>query len=167
MVEDKLYNPLWCMDNTSKDPFSRCATCKNYGYSLSWRWQDKVGLQHNIKKKTWNYVCVVKPNGETSDTNDNVETKINTKHMKLYTWQVNVHVVFLLVRVVFASSYSLIAHHIAWLKAQVVRVFCLISSMHEVSVTLRLWALHSIQLRTLFILHQSQAVPAALPQPWG
>ena len=24
-----------CKDNTSKDPFSRCATCKNYGYSLS------------------------------------------------------------------------------------------------------------------------------------
>ena len=52
----------------------------------------------------------------TSDTNDNVKTKTNTKHMKLYTWQVNVHVVFLLVRVVFESSYSLIAHHIAWFK---------------------------------------------------
>ena len=26
---------LICKDNTSKDPFSRCATCKNYGYSLS------------------------------------------------------------------------------------------------------------------------------------
>ena len=25
----------FCKDNTSKDPFSRCATCKNYGYSLS------------------------------------------------------------------------------------------------------------------------------------
>ena len=25
----------WCKDNTSKDPFSRCAICKNYGYSLS------------------------------------------------------------------------------------------------------------------------------------
>ena len=25
----------WFEDNTSKDPFSRCATCKNYGYSLS------------------------------------------------------------------------------------------------------------------------------------
>ena len=23
-----------CKDNTSKDPFSRCATCKNYGHSL-------------------------------------------------------------------------------------------------------------------------------------
>ena len=62
-----------------------------------------------MKKKTWNYVCVVKPN-------DNVKTKTNTKHMKRDTSQVNVHVVFLLVRVVFASSYSLIAHHIAWLK---------------------------------------------------
>ena len=39
-------SPCWCKNNTSKDPFSRCAICKNYGYSLSWRWQDKVGLQH-------------------------------------------------------------------------------------------------------------------------
>ena len=37
----------------------------------------------------------------------------------------NVHDVFLSVRVVFASSYSLIVHHIAWLKAQVVRVLLL------------------------------------------
>ena len=44
--------------------------------------------------------------------------------------------------------------------AQVVRVFALISSMHEVSVTLRLWALHSIQLPTLLILLQSPAAPA-------
>ena len=35
-----------CKDNTSNDPFSRCEICKNLGYSLSWRWQDKVGLQH-------------------------------------------------------------------------------------------------------------------------
>ena len=34
-----------CEDNTSKNSFSRCATCKNYGCSLSWRWQDK--------NKTW------------------------------------------------------------------------------------------------------------------
>ena len=38
---------LWISkDNTSKDPFSRCVTCKNYGCSLSWRWHDIVGLQH-------------------------------------------------------------------------------------------------------------------------
>ena len=34
-----------CKDNTSKNPFSRCAACNNYGYGLSCRWQDKVGLQ--------------------------------------------------------------------------------------------------------------------------
>ena len=57
--------------------------------------------------------------------------------------------------------------------AQVVRVFALISSMHEVSVTLRLWALHSIQLPLLFVLPllsillQSPAVPAALLLPRG
>ena len=58
----------------------------------------------------------MKPNDKTSDTNDNVKTKTNTKHMKRDTWRVNVHVVFLLVRVLFASSYSLITQHIAWLK---------------------------------------------------
>ena len=31
--------------------FSRCVTSKNYGYSLSWRWQNKSN--YNIKKKTW------------------------------------------------------------------------------------------------------------------
>ncbi len=46
---------------------------------------DKTKSDYNIKKKTWNCVCVVKPNGETSDTNDNVKTKINSKHMKHYT----------------------------------------------------------------------------------
>ena len=44
------------------------------------------------------------------------------------------HVVFLLVLFSLASSSSLIAHHIAWLKL----CACLISSMHEASVTLRL-----------------------------
>ena len=29
---------------------------------------DKIKSDYNIKKKTWNYVCVVKPNDETSDT---------------------------------------------------------------------------------------------------
>ena len=49
--------------------------------------------------------------------------------------------------------------------AQVVRVF--VSSMHEVNVTLRLWALHSIQHPLLFILLQSLAVLPALLFPWG
>ena len=39
--------------------------------------------------------------------------------------------------------------------------------MHEVSVTLRLWALHSIQLPTLLILLQSPAAPASLQLPRG
>ena len=43
---------------------------------------DKTKSDYNIKKKTWNYVCVVKPNDKTSDTNDDVKTKTNTKHMK-------------------------------------------------------------------------------------
>ena len=44
---------------------------------------------------------------------------------------------------------------------------CLISSMHEVSVSLRLWALYSIQLLLLLIHLQSPAVPATLLLPRG
>ena len=69
-----------------------------------WVDNDKIKSDYNIKKKTWNYVCVVKPNDKTSDTNDDVTTKTNTKHMKRDTWQVNVHAVFLLVRFVVAHS---------------------------------------------------------------
>ena len=58
-----------CRENTSKDPFSRCEICKNLGYRLSWRWQDKVGLQHPEEKNfvlgiacaCWNEVDVIKP----------------------------------------------------------------------------------------------------------
>ena len=157
---------LKCKDHTSNDPFSRCATSNNYGYSLNWRWQDKVGLQH---EENLGYVCVVIQHDKTSDTNDNVTTKTNTVHMKRDTWQVSVHVVFLLVLFSLASSSSLIAHHIAWLKGLTSSspcVFALISSMHEVSVT-RLWALHSIQLPTLLILLQFTAALAALLLPRG
>ena len=66
------------------------------------------------------------------------------------------------------SSSSLIAHHIAWLKGLTgSSVFALISSMHEVSVTLRLWALHSMQLPTLLILLQFPVAPTALLLPRG
>ena len=59
----------------------------------------------------------------------------------------------MLVLLSLASSSSLIAHHIAWLKL----CACLISSMHEVSVTLRLWALHSTNFRfSLFIFNSRQ-----------
>ena len=65
-----------------------------------WVYDDRTKSNYDIKKKTWNYVCVVKPNNETPDTDDDVKTKTNTKHMKRDTCQVNVHVVFLIVRVV-------------------------------------------------------------------
>ena len=83
-----------------------------------WVDDDKTKSGYKIKKKTWNYVCVVKPNDKTSDTNDDVKTKTNTKHMKRDTWQVNVHVVFLLVRVV-----VILTHGTPLCVAQVVRVF--------------------------------------------
>ena len=101
---------------------------------------------------------MVKPYDKTSDTNDDVTTKTNTMHMKRDTWQVNVHVVFLLVHDVVIFTHCT-PHRVA----QVVRVFALISSMHEESVTLRLWALHSIQLPRLLIRLQFPAAPAALP----
>ena len=90
-----------------------------------WIDDDKIKSDYNIKKKTWNCVCVVKPNDETSDTNDDVTTKTNTVHMKRDTWQVSVHAVFLLVRVVVIFTHCT-PHRVA----QVVRVFALISSMH-------------------------------------
>ena len=86
--------------------------------------------------------------------------KPNTKHMKRDIWQVNVHVVFLSVRVV-----VILTHWTPHRVAQVVRVFALISSMHEMSVTLRLRALHSIQFPTLPNLLQSPAAPAAFQLP--
>ena len=43
---------------------------------------DKIKSDYNIKKKTWNDVCVVRPSGKTSDSNDDVKTKTNIKHMK-------------------------------------------------------------------------------------
>ena len=61
-------------------------------------------------------------NGEMTDTNDNVKTKINTKHMKpdsdrdTLGEHVNVRVVLVFfVLVVFLLSHSCLAH-IAWLK---------------------------------------------------
>ena len=96
-----------------------------------WIDDDKTESDNNIKKKTWDFVCVVKPNDKTSDTNDNVTTKTNTVHMKRDTWQVSVHVVFLFVRVVVIFTHCT-PHRVA----QVVRVFELISSMHDLSVTL-------------------------------
>ena len=46
---------------------------------------DKIKSDNNIKKKTWNYVCVVTQHDETSDTIDDVTTKTNTMHMQLET----------------------------------------------------------------------------------
>ena len=45
-----MWRSAMCKDHTSKDPFSRCAICKNLAYSLNWRWQDKVGLQYQEEK---------------------------------------------------------------------------------------------------------------------
>ena len=67
-------------------------------------------------------------NGETSDTNDNVKTKINTKHMK----PVNdvTHWVLLVFVVLRSHTHSLHTSHGSRCPS-----VCLISSMHEVSVS--------------------------------
>ena len=41
---------------------------------------DKIKSEH--QEENLDYVCVVKPNDKTSDTNDDVTTKTNTVHMK-------------------------------------------------------------------------------------
>ena len=46
-----------------------------------WVDDDKMKSDYNFKKKIWNYVCVMKSNDITSDTNDDVTTKTNTVHM--------------------------------------------------------------------------------------
>ena len=112
-----------CKDNTSNDPFSRCATSNNYGYSLNWRWQDKVGLQH---EENLDSVCVVTQHDKTFDTNNKVTSKTDTVHMKRDTWQVSVHVVFLLVRVVVIFTHCT-PHRVA----QVVRVSHVIHACSE------------------------------------
>ena len=73
----------------------------------------------------------MKPNDETSDTNDNVKTKINTKHMKLYTRHECAR--GLLVSLV--QSWVVILTHCTHTSrgSRCLRV-CLISSMHEVGV---------------------------------
>ena len=124
---------------------------------------------------TWNCVCVVKLNGKTSDTNDNVKTKIqsniNTKHRKPNNdvthlgEHVNVRVVVtvLSVLVLFGSSHSFLAH-IAWLEMSA----CLSHLIHAWSERF-VWlscSLHRPHLPSL-IPHQPQAVRATLQLPRG
>ena len=151
-----------CKDNTSNDPFSRCATCNNYCYSLRWRWQDKVGLQHQEEN------LELRMRGETErwDVRHQWRRENQDQHSAYErdTWQVLVHVVFLLVRVVVTHCTP---HRVA--QGSRLKSACLhsSSSMHEVCVTLRLWALPSIQLATLLILFQSPAAPVTLLLPRG
>ena len=44
--------------------------------------QSRTTTSRRKELYTWNCVYVVKLNGKTSDTSDNVKTKISTKHMK-------------------------------------------------------------------------------------
>ena len=151
----------WWKDNTSNGPFSRCATSNNYGYSLNWRWREKVGLQPRRK-------LGFRTRGETERQDAQHQwRRDNQDHHSAHETQ---HLTSECARsplVSFVQSCVVIftwLHTTSWLKL----CACLTSSMHVVSVTLRLWALHSIQLPLLLIILQSPAVPAALlPLPWG
>ena len=95
-----------------------------------WIDDDKIKSYYNIKKtwitNAWWHSTIRRP------------TPMTTWHprptqctWKRDTWQVSVHVVFLLVLFSLVSSSSLIAHHIAVFKAQVVRVSHLIHAWSE------------------------------------
>ena len=103
-------------------------------------------------------------NDETSDTNDNVKTKINTKHMKpgndvthlVNSWMCAYLLVFL-VLVLFLLSHSFLAH-VAWLKMSE----CLSHLIHAWSERFLWlpWSLHHHHLPSLIPLYP-QAVPAS------
>ena len=92
-----------------------------------WIDDDETKSDYN-QEENLDYVRVVKPSDKTPNTNDDVTTKTITVHMKHNTWQVSVHVVFLLGLFSLASSSSLIAHLIV---AQVVRVSHVIHACSE------------------------------------
>ena len=164
-----------CLDNTSNDPFSRCESVQQFDYRWDWRSQKTVRLQvHNwttISRKKELYIhcctCVTKPSDKTHDTNDNVTTKttstFHTAHMNLNTW--------IDARVIPRAHGPAVRFRSLWFNITSWMKFMLcaslMSSMHVVCVTLRLWALHSIQL-PLLLSHQFLAVLFCFfPQPWG
>ena len=164
-----------CKDNTSNDPFSRCKSLQQFGYRWNWRSQNTVWLQvHNwttISRKKelyiWYCVCVVKRSDEPHDTNDNVTTETqSTFHTAHINFQ---HVNWCMRDPMCAKSSSqvLVVTICTPHRGSSLSCASLMSSMHAVSVTLRLWVLHSIQLPLLLILFQSPALPfALLPQLW-
>ena len=151
---------------------------QQFCYRWNWRSQNTVWLKvhkwttKSGKKKTctWCCVCVAKPSDKTHDTNDNVITKthsiFHTSQMNLNTW-IDVGVIpFLHSPVVKFLSSWFAPHRGSRLKFKLSA--SVMSSMHAVSVTFRLWVLHSIQHPLLLTLFQSTAIPPALfPQPWG
>ena len=150
---------MMCEDNTLNDPFLRCATNNNCGYSLNWRWQDKVGLQHEEK-------LGLRMRGETE--RQDVRHQWRRDNQDQHSAHETRHLTSECARGPLVSSCCRHLHSLhTTSRGSRVRVFALISSMHEVTVTLRLWALHSIQLHLLLILFQSPAVPAALLLPRG
>ena len=154
----------------------RDASVQQFGYRWNWRWQITIWLQmHKWTTKSrrkelnnWYCVCVVKPSDKTHDTNDNATTKtqstFHTSHTNLNTWIL--HPAQFHVRIVQWSGLGRHdLHTTSWLKFD---LCASLMSIHALSVSLRLWALHSNQLPLLFIFFQYLAVtPALLPQRLG
>ena len=127
-----------------------------------WVDDDKIKLDYNFKKKTWNCVCVVKT--ERWDVRHQWRRENQDQHSAHETR----HLTSECARSLLVSSCCRHTHSLhTTSRGSRLKSACLqlISSMHEVSVTLRLWALHSIQLPTLLILLQSPAAPTALLLP--
>ena len=139
------------------DPFSRCATSNN------------CGLQHEEE----NLELRMRGGTERQDVRHQWRRDIQDQHSAHETRHLTSACARSLLVSFVQSCIVIFTHCTPHRVAQVVRVFALISSMDEVSVTLRLWDLHSIQLPLLFILPllsillQSPAVPVALLLPRG
>ena len=112
-----------------------------FGYRWIWRSQNTVWLQvHKWTTKSrrkelcfWYCVCVVKPSDKTHDTSDNVTTKNQRCTRDPMCAESSSLVPVVMIRKPHRGSRLKL-----WAS--------LMSSMHVVSVTLRLWALHSMQL---------------------
>ena len=103
-----------------------------------WIDDDKMKSDYNMKKN-WKYV-----RGDTERWN--VRHQWQRDNQDQHSAHETRHLTSECARSLLVGSCCRYLHSLPHRVTQVVRGFALISSMHEVGVTLRLWALHSIQL---------------------
>ena len=110
-----------CVRTTPQRTRFRDVKCKNLGYSLSWRWQDKVGLQHPEEKNFvlgiayawWNWT-VRRPTPMTTWKPRSTQSTWNST-MTWHTWWTRECARSVVSLRSLALSHSFLAH-IAWLK---------------------------------------------------